>query len=102
MLFDVRTVERDGWSVVSVVGDVDVATLPVLRQHAVSSGGDRVALDLSGVDLFDPLAFGVVIALRLQVTRRGGTFAVVCPPGRPRDLFAETGVDRIVEVVDSL
>jgi anti-sigma B factor antagonist len=102
VLFDVRVLQRGGWSVVAVVGDVDLATLPALRQGALGAGVDRVVLDLSGVDHFDPLGFGVVIALRLKVERQGGRFAVVCPPGRARDLFAESRVDAIVELVDSV
>ena len=86
---------------VRVVGEVDLATLPALRNELDRSDGDLVALDLGGADLFDPLAFGVVIAAALRSSRRGATFAVVCPPGRPRELFAEAGVDRIVTVVNS-
>lgn len=97
MLFDVRTVHRGGWEVVQVVGDVDLATMPTLQAALVSAGGERVALDLSGVDHFDPLGFGVVLSASLRTARRGARFAVLCG-GRPRELFAESGVDRIVEV----
>jgi anti-anti-sigma factor len=97
VLFDVRTVHRGGWDVVQVVGDVDLATVPTLQAALVSADGDRVALDLGGVDHFDPLGFGVVIAASLRTARRGARFAVLCA-GRPRELFAESGVDRIVEV----
>ncbi len=102
MLFDVRTLERDGWSVLAVVGDVDLANLPTLKQHADAVDGDRVALDLSGVDHFDPVALGVVVAMRLRARRRGASFVVVCPDGRPRELLREAAVDRIVEVVEAL
>jgi anti-sigma B factor antagonist len=102
MLFDVRTVTRGTWDVVQVVGDVDLATIPSLRAHLDQVRGDRVALDLGGVDLFDPLGFGLVIAASLRARRRGAQMVVVCPPGRPRELFAESGVDRILTVVDSL
>lgn len=102
MLFDVRTVTRRDWEVVSVVGDVDLATIPSLRSHLELVVADRIALDLGGVDLFDPLGFGVVLSCSLRAARRGARFVVVCPAGRPRELFAESGVDRIVEVVDDL
>jgi anti-sigma B factor antagonist len=102
MLFDVRTVDRGGWSVVQVVGDVDLATLPSLRSHLDQLADGPVALDLTHVDMFDLLGFGVVIAGSMRVARRGARFAVVCPPGRPRELFTESGVDRIVLVVDTV
>jgi anti-sigma B factor antagonist len=102
MLFDVRTVTRGDHEVVQVVGDVDLATIPSLRAHVDQVQGDRTVLDLSAVDLFDPLGFGVVIAGSMRARRRGGELVVVCPAGRPRELFAESGVDRIVTVVDTL
>jgi len=100
MLFDVRTVSRDGRDLVVVIGDVDLATIPSLRAQLDRADAQQVVLDLTGVDLFDPLAFGLVIAASLRVTRRGARFAVVCPAGRPRELFAESGVDRILTVVE--
>jgi anti-anti-sigma factor len=100
VLFDVRTDERGPWAVVRVVGEVDLATLPTLRQELDRATGDAVALDLTSVDYVDPVALGVVLAGSLRASRRGGRFTVVCPPGRPRDLLAESGVDRIVRVVD--
>lgn len=101
MLFDVRTVHRQGWQIVQVVGDVDLATVPTLQAALVSADGDLVGLDLGGVDHFDPLGFGVVLSASLRTARRGARFAVLCA-GRPRELFAESGVDRIVEVAGSL
>lgn len=102
MLFDVRTVPRGDWEVVQVVGDVDLATVPSLRAHLDQVRADHVAVDLGGVDLFDTLGFGLVIGAAMRSARRGATFVVVCPAGRPRELFAESGVDRILTVVDSL
>lgn len=105
MLFDVRTVPGDEGPVVRVVGDVDLSTMPSLMTQldaaiAELAAGERVELDLRAVDLFSPLAFGVVIAAAMRARRRGGELAVRCGDGRPRELFAESGVDRIVTVAD--
>lgn len=100
MLFDVRTLHHDGWVVVAVVGDVDLATIPSLSSKLTQSSGTQVALDLSGVDLFEPLGFGLLIAAALRAGRDGSRFVVICPPGRPRELIAETRLDEIIEVVD--
>ncbi len=101
MLFDVRVLRRGGWTVVSVVGDVDLATMPTLHQELSGAEGDRVALDLSGVDHLDPVTFGVLVAGALRAGRQGATFAVVVPPGRPRDLLAESRLDEVLTVVAS-
>lgn len=101
VLFDVQTLNRDGWSVLSVVGDVDLATMPTLKLRADALQGDRVALDLSGVDYMEPVVFGVLVEAGLRAARRGARFVVVCPPGRPRELLEETRLDTIVDVVGS-
>ncbi len=87
---------------VAIVGDVDLATVPGLGAHLDTVEGGSVAIDLSGVHHFDPLGFGLVLSAALRASRRGAEFAVVCPQGRPRELFAETGVDRLVDVVSSV
>ena len=102
MLFDVRVLRRDGWTVVAVVGDVDLATMPALHQELSGVEGDRVALDLSGVDLLDPVTFGVLVAGALRTGRRGARFAVIAPPGRPRELLAESRLDEVLTVASSL
>jgi anti-anti-sigma factor len=102
VLFDVQTLRRDGWTVLAVVGDVDLATIPALKQQADHAEGDQIALDLSGVDHLDPTALGIVLSLQLRCRRRGSRFLLLCPPGRPREVVAELGLDRIVDVADSL
>lgn len=100
MLFDVRTLQRDGWTVVSVVGDVDLASMPTLHDQLGRADGARVVLDLSGVDHLDPVTFGVVVTAALRTARRNARFAVIAPPGRPRELFAESRLDEILDVVE--
>ena len=101
MLFDVRVLPVGVWSVLAVVGEIDLATMPLLRQELDRVDADAVALDLGGVDYVDPVSLGVIVSGSLRARRRGGRFAVVCPPGPARDLLAESGLDRIVTVVDA-
>ena len=99
MLFDVRILRHGDWSVLAVVGEVDLATMPALRQELDQLDGDRVAVDLGSVDYLEPVALGLIVAGSLKARRRDALFAVVCPAGAARDLLDESGVDRIVDVV---
>lgn len=99
MLFDVMEEERRGWSVVRVIGDVDLATMPTLHAALERCDPARVALDLAGATMLDPLALGVVIGASLRSSRRGGEFVVCCPEGAARNLFSETGLDRVMRLV---
>jgi anti-sigma B factor antagonist len=99
VLFDVRILRVGGWSVLAVVGEIDLATLPALRQELDRLEGERTALDVAAVDYVDPVSLGVILTGSLRARRRGGRFAVVCPAGPARDLLEESGLDRIVTVV---
>ncbi len=102
VLFDVRILPVGDWDVLCVVGDLDLATMPALRQGFDRLDSRSTAVDLSGVDHVDPVALGVLHVGALRARRSNGRFAVVCPSGPARDLLAETGVDQIIDVVDDL
>jgi len=102
VIFDVRTRPEGQWTVVRVVGDVDLANLPALKQHVDRVRDGDLALDLMSVTLWDPVAFGIVVAAAMRARRRGDRFVVVAGPGRVRELFAESRMDQIVEVRPSL
>src|SRR3546814_20060013 len=72
---NLRTEELDGWDVVKVTGDVDVASAPRLRTHVVSvvaGGQPNVVIELEVVDFLDPPGLGLVIgALRRPRSQAG-------------------------------
>lgn len=101
MIFDVQVLERGGWQVAAVVGDVDLATLPRLWPRVELLDGDRVAVDLMSVDWFDPVCLGVLLAAGVRARRRRARLVVVAV-GAVGALLAEAGVDQVLEVVESL
>ena len=101
-MFDARTAEHNGWSMATVVGDLDLATLPALRTALDQLDGLRIGLDLSDVAYLDTVVLGVVLGARVKARRHGGEFVLVCPPGGARDLLAEAGVDTVLTVLASL
>jgi anti-anti-sigma regulatory factor len=50
VLFEARTDPLGDWAVVRVIGEIDLASLPSLRQEVDRTDGDRLALDLTDVD----------------------------------------------------
>lgn len=99
MLFDARILRERNWNIAAVVGDIDLATLPRLKATIDGVDAGDLAIDLSGVDHLDPIGLGLVIAASRRARRRDARFAVVCPPGRTRNLLSETRLDSIIEVV---
>jgi anti-sigma B factor antagonist len=60
---DVRPGSAPGEQVIAVVGEIDVATSPELRQAItqVIDAGDRVTIDLSGTTFIDSSGLGVLV-----------------------------------------
>jgi anti-sigma B factor antagonist len=105
VLFALDVTERDGWEIVEVTGELELATAPRLRQQVVSLVGAncvRVVLDLTRVDFIDSVGLGVVVGALKRTRGRGGDLRVVAPQERVRSLFAVTRLDEIIEVVDSV
>lgn len=105
MFFALDVSQRDGWQVVEVTGELELATAPRLRQQVVSLvGGDciRLVLDLTGVDFIDSIGLGVVVAALKRTRARGGDLRVVAPHDRVRSLFTLTRLDEIIVVADRI
>ena len=64
--------------VVSVRGEVDIATAPMLDRllHSLLESHAHVVLDLSGVSFIDSTGIGVLVAAARAADQDGGSFAV--------------------------
>jgi anti-sigma B factor antagonist len=85
-----EVVDISGWTVVSVYGEVDVATAPELKERLVdlvTDGRSRLVLDLGGVDFLDSTGLGVIVsALKSRITR----------------LFEITGLDKALTLLPTV
>src|SRR4051812_6578727 len=98
----VRHLESGGVPVVSIAGEVDLATAPRLRdallQAAVEHPGERVAIDLDGVSMLDSAGLGVLVGALRRVTATGGDLVIVCSAPRLLELLAQCRLDRVFEI----
>jgi anti-sigma B factor antagonist len=104
-LFDVVVTSTGRWALVSVTGELDVATAPRLRQEAVrlvSGGQVDVILDLGGVDFLDSTGLGVIIGILKRVRSHGGELVVVGLAPRVRKVFEMTRVIEILPTFDTV
>ena len=98
VLFATVSVERAGWTVLSITGECDLASAPEFRREVsrAAMSATRVVLDLSGLDLIDSVGLGLIVGVARRVER----LVVVVPVGRVRDVFAVTRLDEILDVRD--
>ena len=90
--------ERDGWAVLAVAGEVDVATAPRLREQLielVGAGSYRIVVDLEGVDFLDSTGLGVLVGALKRVRTYDGELALVCTEARILKVFEITGLTKV-------
>lgn len=99
------TTSHGDWSVVSVSGEVDVYSAPVLRDRLdapIRAGNYRLIVDLAKVTFMDSTGLGVLVG-RLKLLRmHDGALVIVGPGERVRKVFGITGLDKVFAIYDSV
>jgi anti-anti-sigma factor len=105
--FNVTGDEQGDWTVLSVSGELDLVTSPVLRQRVhdvVAEGRHSLVLDLSDVYFCDSSGVGVLIASRRLIRSCRGDLRLILPAQGAADgshvnrVLGALGVRRLFEV----
>ncbi|MEJ8657730.1 anti-sigma factor antagonist [Streptomyces sp. MS1.AVA.4] len=102
MHLTVSSHRRDGWSVVTVAGELDIATAGLLGNHLedVGSAHDpvRLIVDLSVLAFCDASGLRVLVDAHDAARRRCGELRLVCPDGMITYLLRITGLIDVIPV----
>ncbi|WP_424883308.1 STAS domain-containing protein [Streptomyces sp. SLBN-8D4] len=105
--FNVTGDEQGEWTVLSVSGELDLVTSPVLRARvhdAVAEGRHSLVLDLSEVYFCDSSGVGVLIASRRLIRSCRGDLRLILPAQGAADgshvnrVLGALGVRRLFDV----
>ena len=97
--------ERDGYSVLSVRGEVDVYTAPKFRERLielVSDGKYEIIVDLEGVDFLDSTGLGVLVGGLKRLRSHEGDLLLVCTQSRILKVFEITGLTKVFSIYESV
>ena len=75
-----ETSSRDGVSVLTLRGEIDVYTAPRLRQaiiDLVDGGASRLVVDMEKVDFLDSTGLGVLVGGLKRVKLKDGSLSIV-------------------------
>jgi len=93
-----------GWTVVDVIGDLDMASAPAMRQvilQVLSTGARLIAVDLTSADFVDSTGLGMLVAALKRVRTHDGELLVICPEPRLRRIFELTELVAVFGLRDS-
>ena len=91
--------------VIAVVGEIDVATAPQLREslhRVIARGQSTVVLDMLAVTFLDSTALGVLVGGLKRCRELGGELHVVVADARIRKIFEITGLNKVFPLADTL
>lgn len=106
MELDTRLSFLGGSAVLSVRGEIDLATIPDLHNSLTrfvqGHLGQALIVDLDGVYACDDSGLGVLLGSAGRARDGDGDLVVVCSDGPLRTRLSRTGFDRAVDVVSSI
>jgi anti-sigma B factor antagonist len=94
-----------GTPVVSVMGEVDIATAPAFEQTLLGVAEDRtgeVIVDLTGCSFLDSRGLTALVATRARLERSHRQLALVLSNPNVLKIFELTGFDRQFQIYPSL
>ncbi|EXG79128.1 STAS domain-containing protein [Cryptosporangium arvum] len=100
---DVSVVDGTAW--LRPQGDLDMETSPSLiraAQREFAGGARRVVVDLSQITFVDSSGIGALVTLWRTIGESPGAFAISAPSRAAQSVLATTGIDGLIERVDSL
>ena len=91
-------------TVVTVTGDVDLHSAPLLRARLAALAEahvDHVVLDLSDATFLDSMALGVMLAAQKRLIADRGRLDLVVPTAEIRRIFEITMLDQVFDLHDT-
>lgn len=97
--------ERNGWMVLSLSGEIDIATAPRVRERMhslLAEGHERLVVDLDDVGFLDSTGLGVLVGILKRVRTQGGELRLVCSQPRIVKVFEITRLDSAFAIFDTI
>ena len=92
---------KDGYTIVSISGEIDFARAPVVREHLLGllrPGASQLVVDLSGVTFCDASGLAVLVGVARRAGLLGGALRLAAPAPLVSTVLRLTGLDSRFEI----
>jgi anti-sigma B factor antagonist len=90
--------------VVTVRGELDIATAPVLRDRltaAIDAGAQRLVIDLSAISFLDSVALATIVHAKQRLPENGKMALAVDPSSYVMLVFESGGLPKVLDLVET-
>ena len=100
----IRVRREQGYAIVAVAGEVDIATVTRLRERLfeLAASGRPLVVDLDQVRFIDSAGLAALVGAARRAASHGASLQAVCARPQIRQLFRLTGLDSQVPLARTL
>jgi anti-sigma B factor antagonist len=100
----IRVRREQGYAIVAVAGEVDIATVARLRERLfeLAATGRSLVVDIDQVRFIDSAGLAALLGAARRAAAHGASLQVVCAQPRIRQLFHLVGLDTQVPLAHTL
>jgi anti-sigma B factor antagonist len=100
----IRVRREQGYEIVAVAGEVDIATVTRLRERLfeLAASGRPLVVDLDQVRFIDSAGLAALVGAARRAAAHGASLQAVCARPQTRQLFRLTGLDSQVPLARTL
>lgn len=101
--FSLEVIDLDGFTVMSLAGELDSSTVPALKSALEEACASRIVVDLSSLDFMDSSGISALVEAHHR-SRVGGAAVVVVvrPESVPWRVIELTNLAQLVPIAESL
>ncbi|MBL3669152.1 STAS domain-containing protein [Streptomyces sp. M2CJ-2] len=103
--FHISHREEDDWTVVEIHGEIDIHTVPRIRDHVVhrlETGHRRLVVDLAGMTFMDSTGLWLLVGIRKRIRSRTGDLRLVITNPEVLRIFHVTGLHQVFPIHGSV
>lgn len=103
--FTARVESRNGVTIIAMGGELDMASVPTLREHLTQVEGDSpgvILADLRGLSFIDSSGLGALLEANKRSELNGHQFFTVGASTTARRLFQITGTEHLLDDNDAV